>query len=139
MGKAKGRRRIERGLVDKTVPPPPADRFQPYREPAGDESRIFDLQTCRVYQGAWYTRGRLTDFVVAIQLEVESDEWTDVWRIDCCHGEVHIHRFDARGSENRKVLRRIDTQEDVELGFDMAMDTIYEQHEVALMRWNRGL
>lgn len=139
MGKAKGRRRIERGLVDGTVLPPPAKRFEPYREPSGDESRVFDLEVCRVYQGAWYARGRLTDFVVAIQVEVESDEWVDVWRIDCCHGEVHIHRFDAKGNDNRKVLRQIDTQDDVEHGYGIAIDTIYEQYEVALMRWNRGL
>jgi hypothetical protein len=138
MAKAKGRVRQDKHLVDKTVAPDSDPRYEAHRPPTGDQCRTFDVGSHQVFHGVWYQAGRLTDFCLCIQVPV-ADEWADVMRIDCCHGSVHVHRFDSTGKETLRVLREIYNQEDVEAGFQVASDLIYEQAEVALMGWERGL
>lgn len=139
MAKAKGRSRQERGLVDKTEEPDPEERFVPSRPASGDQCRTYDVGSHQVFHGVWFGEdGRVTDFCMCIQVPIEG-EWNDVLRIDCCHGEVHVHRFDSGGRETRKVLFPVYSQEDVEKGFDQATRLIYEQADVALMGWERGL
>lgn len=139
MGKAKGRTRQEKHLVDMSDDPPawtPDDstwETTEYTIPLlGTEDRVVvRLAT---------DRAKVMDFAMMQQVlvDLEDDEWVDIVRIDCCHGEVHIHRFDMQGNDSRQALFPLTGPADVQKGLDYAEDVVYEQWEANRRRWEVG-
>lgn len=136
MGKAKGKTRQDRRLVGMSQPAEPT--FVPYRDPQGDQSREFDLMDFRVWLGQWFDKGQLTDFCFILSME-HDDEWVELVRIDCCHGEAHVHRFDSAGNDDRKVIKKIMHHEDLQLAHSEAEKMIYDQTDLAQRRWHNGI
>lgn len=123
-----------------TIHPREEDRWKPYRLGAKDDSFTIDLLgNCRMHHGMWHEGGQLVDFVMSQQVWIpDQGEWIDIVRIDTCHGEVHIHRFDADTEETRKVIREIMVVEDVAAGLVEAETIIYDGWAENLRRWEHG-
>lgn len=62
-----------------------------------------------------------------------------VAELDTRHGEVHIHQY-RQGNirTGRRVLRIIRSQEDIEDGYEEALDVMTEKWEEHRRRWQRG-
>jgi hypothetical protein len=136
MAKAKGRTRQDRRLKDMGAPPPP--RYVPTRFGMREESREFDVLEYRVFIAMWFDeRGKLTDFCSELKIESRG-QWIPMLRVDCAHGEAHFHRFDAAGREDRRVIREIVVQDDVQIAHGRADEMIYDV-DVARMLWERGV
>jgi hypothetical protein len=147
MGPSRGRRAIERGLVDMSIQPPAAETYSADRSSCKVESFYVDLLgEGRIFTSHWFDgEGRIADFVLVqeVRVEVPSDtgdeDWVEVVRVDCCHGEAHIHYFDSSGGEiQRRVLTVLMTRADVDSALDLAEDLVYERWEEHLGRWQRG-
>ncbi len=140
MGKAKGKSRIERKLVDKTVlpEPEPLDVWQP-PDPEECEEASYPVDLVqgrdRYHVRQLMHRGRLVDFAFA-QDRRHGESWRKVARIDCAHGTVHLHLFNQAGQEILlRHLRSISNQADVEEGYDQAADIIEQGWEEHVRRW----
>ena len=142
MTKAKGRARA-RGLVDMSEQvaeyqyvPPPAHECEPnhYVVPLADEQRL-EVQS-------WVQRGLVVDF--AIMQIVTDDQGVDIHiaRIDCCHGTVHRHVFDARGEDtiNGQVITVIpekDSAKTVDSEYSLACDRMEAEWQENSRQWGR--
>lgn len=126
--------------VDMSAPIDSTPTFKPYRKGARDESRQFAMLDCDVFQGLWYDdRGQLTDFCFEQRAEVDGESMV-VARIDCCHGEAHMHKMNPDGSEaSRKVLMPIESQDDLKRAYGAAEDAFYDGWENNMIRWKREL
>lgn len=122
----------------------PADAhapFRPYREGCELDDRVIDIGGgTRIAHRIWRADGRLTDFAIQVQVDVgdaDKDEWYDIIRVDCCHGEVHMHRVYSDDSVYA-VLKSIQSQADVQLGFNDADEQVWDQYEEHVRRWRGG-
>src|ERR1700722_13932342 len=86
-----------------------------------DENHIDVGAGMRVFQSMWWDGSQLSDFVLVLQLKQRS-RYTDIAKVDCCHGEVHVHHYRKNGSEERRVIRDAKTPADLRIGFDKAYD-----------------
>lgn len=77
-----------------------------------------DTNTVRVQFNLWRAKGRITNFVVNVQV-ITADGWMSVERFDCCHGCCHLH-VDNDETKSRPILR-LDTEHDVKRAFDLVM------------------
>lgn len=124
-------------VPDLSIPPPPLQRAVPYRACAED-CRELDLGAARIITVMWWDGGLLTDFVFTLDGDLDG-EWGPILRIDCCHDEVHIHRFDSSGGESvRKVLRKIESADDIRMGYDEGEREIFDHWEENVRRWGGG-
>lgn len=111
MTKSKGRPK-KRRLADMSASPPPdrPDRYErPPLEDCEEYKQTFDLAVGhKMGLRQRFLRGRneLVDFAVW-QKTFDGGAWHDVVRIDCAHGEVHVHRYTRAGEEHRQVLEVI--------------------------------
>ena len=79
-----------------------------------------DASTVRVSIMLWRQNGRLVDFVILVESSAWN-AWTEVSRIDCCHGFCHVHR-PGREAEQESLMR-LDTIDDVEPAQRLASQT----------------
>lgn len=142
MTNARGKPQKKR-LANMAVEPTPAKLWTPYR--AGTEEQAFTAgllgTMARIVHVLWWDGKRLADFVLLQQVDVGGDEgpeWKDVIRVDCCHQEVHVHRMYDRNEEVYKVVRRIETPEDLQKGAEEAEAIVYDEWEEHLRRWEHG-
>ncbi len=141
----KGRHRQERGLVDKTVFPEP-DRdpllHSPDDCPDCIETRDDPIQITprdRVITRLQMHGHLLVDFALVQQRHTDEDGWQTVVEADCRHDEVHVHWYNAQGDRcGRQVLRRINTQQDVEDGYDAANALMFDQWDDNVRRRTDG-
>jgi hypothetical protein len=83
-------------------------------------------------------RDRLEGFAVMHMTQC-GDQQEEVARVDTRHQEVHLHIFGhANYQLSRSVLRIIQTQQDVEDGYDEALDVITESWQEHKRRWRSG-
>lgn len=83
-------------------------------------------------------RDRLLGFALIHMTKTENG-FEEVARIDTRHEEVHLHQLKKGGSElARTVVRTIQSHEDVERGYDEALELITENWEEHKRRWQRG-
>jgi hypothetical protein len=83
-------------------------------------------------------RGQLLDFALIQERFVEGS-WQVVVRIDCCHGEVHMHRMNASGLEFRRdVLLPITGQACVAEGYEKAERIVFDEWSENVRRCDRG-
>lgn len=89
-------------------------------------------------------RGQLVDFSLAQQRRVvkdgtgNSEDWVDVIRVDCCHGEVHAHRSTRSGKRTRRKWCKIEGPDDVNAGWEYANRAVLDQWPQNLRRWEHG-
>lgn len=94
-----------------------------------------DLLICRLEMD---DRDRLLGFaMIHMAHDGQGDEL--IAELDTRHGEVHIHHYRQGNVRTaRSVLRIIRSQEDVELGYDEALDVMTEKWEEHRRRWQHG-
>jgi hypothetical protein len=82
---------------------------------------------------------RLVDFAVVLLVRHNERE-VMVAEADIRHGMLHVHYYDQSGERvgNRKDLRPVSTQEDVEDCYAAALDWFEENWEDCKRRWARG-
>lgn len=80
----------------------------------------------RVFEHIETVNGRLVEFAIMIQ-KPNGEDWYDIIRADCDHHEVHIHVFVP--SASRKIIRKINTQNDVIEGYHEAKTAVYDAYE----------
>lgn len=81
------------------------------------------------------TLRQLVDF--AIQQETKVDGvWLPIRRYDCCHDMVHLDRFNKDGS--REPAQRICGLDEIETGYEVAEEAIYDRWEAEKERFLRG-
>lgn len=91
----------------------------------------------RVVQVVMMHQDRVVHFAV-MQQHLHDGAWVEVARMDTCHGESHVHRFQCDGSEEkRQVFCVLNTIEDVESEFERACSLLVDEWETELRRWNR--
>lgn len=124
------------------IDPPPDEIWVPRRSGFVVPTTV-DLGSCRIEHRMWFEGGLLTDFVLVQQVPVEianadSEEWEDILRVDCCHGEVHAHRlYMSDPTDVYKVLKEIRTPEDLSEGAELAETLIYGEWESHLGKVGR--
>lgn len=113
--------------------------------PHRDECEVLDFDVDllgsddRIHVRYFLHEGRVVEFAMMQQAMVGPDEWADVVKVDCCHDEVHVHRYSSAGVQvSRTVIRPIRSLDDVETGLDEAEELIYEHWEENRRRWNDG-
>lgn len=83
-------------------------------------------------------RDRILGFAVTHMTAHEDDDHPVV-EVDSRHGEVHLHQYRPGNVRiGRHVIRIIQSQRDVELGYEQAMDVLEEKWEEHRRRWQRG-
>lgn len=98
---------------------------------------LFDMGVVRLW--LWKHKGKMVDFVLKHELEEEEGIFRDIVKVDCCHGEVHIHRYNADGDEvARDPIRPISEQDDLVEGYEEAKVLVYDKWEENFGRWERG-
>lgn len=69
----------------------------------------------------------------------EEDDWAEIARVDCEHGDVHRHSFPADGSDAiRRRYCEITGYAEIERGRDYAEKTILDRWDENLRRWEYG-
>jgi hypothetical protein len=145
MGKASGRNRQERRLVDKTLHPDPV-RDAMLHAPEGCPDCIEDPQTVvfndfnQVVLRMQLHGHKLVDFAMIQQHRQSLDHaWIDVLVADCQHEELHVHRCDSTGRRSsRTSVMSITSADDVEAAYLKASDLVFEQWEENLRRCRDG-
>lgn len=127
------------------IPPQPTPKsWEPYRHGPGEWTHVemFPSGMTRISYGLWWDGGLLTDMVLVQQVDVgdgDEPEWQEIVRVDCCHGEVHVHLlYLADPASVYRVIRPIDTPEDLRAGADEAEQLVYDEWEEHLRRWESG-
>lgn len=88
--------------------------------------------------------GRIVHFAMVQQTALYVDdeaepEWVEVAKVDCAHGEVHVHRYSSTGRElSKKAFCTINSPDDVTAGYEYAQTVIFDQWEENLRRWEYG-
>jgi hypothetical protein len=113
---------------------PQETRWQPDRRGTPESYPVDFGRGCRLHSELWFDGGLLTDLVLILEREEEEDEWVELVRVDCCHNQVHLHRFDFDESQVRRVLVDVTRPEDIQTGADLAEDLIYGHWENYLSR-----
>lgn len=117
---------------------PSAERWAPCRDCEAQE-RGFDLGDVLIVHQVWYCNGQLTDFFIGINVVDDEGVWHEALRIDACHGEVHVHRFDRDGEQQvRKVLVEVHSQADLANGHGQAIVEITDRLDDNIRRWKSG-
>jgi hypothetical protein len=122
MTKAKGKMRIERGIVDKAEKPTSAEKWEPvvdgraetvdYPIPVGTDGRH------QMFVQLIFFEGRLQRFVIAHRT-LRGGEWKQVARVDCAHDSVHLDVLNRREQNvEKEVIMPITCEADVEAGYD---------------------
>lgn len=144
MGRATGKTRIERRLVDMTAAPAEADedaRWVYAPEEHDEEYRYENIlsPTDALHVRHVYRRGRIVAFNIT-QMTRRGGKWHHVARADSCHGTVHLHRFDVDGNEvgDPKTLVEVFTESDLENGYDQAEEMLEDQWQENLRRCRDG-
>lgn len=120
------------------VKAPSAATWTPHRDGARRTENFIDLSDLdRVYQSLWCVDHQITDFVLVQQVKRRS-KWSDVVKVDCCHGMVHAHMHAPDGSELQKALQVVRAPSDLRIGVDKANDLIFKHWERNVRRWRRG-
>jgi hypothetical protein len=64
------------------------------------------------------------------------NEWSELVRADCCHNQVHTHKFFPDEEEDRTVNVKIHSPEDLQTGADQVEALIYDNWEYYARRWS---
>jgi hypothetical protein len=94
------------------------DRFT-YREVRNGKGLLIDFSLCH---GHWIGPGE--------------DDWAEIVRVDCDHGEVHRHSFGPNGT--RRKWRDILGYDDIEAAVGYAEKTVVQRFDENLRRWEYG-
>jgi len=91
-----------RDTVDMAVQPASYE----YRPPEGRECEDYEVplggrHSLHITQ-CWY-HGRVVWFAITQRYLEAEGEYSHVYRIDCCHGEVHSHQYFRDSDEQRRV------------------------------------
>lgn len=136
MGKARGRREVERRLVEMSVPVDEDQRWYPDLDSVAEEYQINMpvLEVGRIVgRQVLNGNGRLIEFSLTAQIQLPDGTWSDVVRVDSRHAEVHIHYYSCTGRQRgRDVLSIIRSIDDVGRGYELAETLIivkWEEHE----------
>lgn len=101
-------------------PPPEADWEQEV------PSKYHLQKRSRLISRIAYYRGKIVDYAVMHEILIDG-EWAQVYRVDCDHGMVHRHTGLPSRNEQRDLVRKIKSQDDIHDTFDdeyrHAMDT----------------
>lgn len=143
MGRAVGKTRIQRGLVNMSDAPvdAPSERWEYTPEDHDEEFQYENVlaegETLMVRHV--FRQGRIVQFNFT-QMTRRGGKWHHVARADSCHGTVHLHRFSATGAEvgDPKVLVEVLSQEDLENGYDKAEVVLEDEWSENLRRWRDG-
>lgn len=99
-----------RRLADMSQPQTPFE----YSPPVGGDTHEYVIQLEDEHQlhvRMNVYRGNVVDFAI-VQLFIGSEFPVEIARVDCCHGEVHMHQFGRRlGEVSRTVIERIPEDE----------------------------
>jgi hypothetical protein len=99
----RNRAKAQHRLADMSSP----ETVSHYTRPADAVMYAFPIEldrTSTLYVEDWHLRGRTVWFVLVQLFKPEDDaSAVEISRIDCSHGSVHEHRFDADGHD---VLQR---------------------------------
>ena len=84
--------------------------------------------------------GRLVDFAIILEVDREGVGWDEVAKIDCCHGQVHLHERRQRDDidDIREVLRHVKDESDIQESVDDAISLIFDSYTEQIKRWNSG-
>lgn len=139
MAQKPGKSGRTRGLVDMTVEPAaylyrPPSNAEPleYRSDLGEGSLLIVRQS--IY------RGKVVDFAFTQCPPGTDGHEPHVYRIDCCHGEVHSHQYFRNGDEERRTVIQSITDrrtawETVDTAFYECNDRIHASWHANFERW----
>jgi hypothetical protein len=77
-------------------------------------------------------RGRVVNFVVQLEVEVEGGEWKPVVRYDCSHKFIHRDAYNLKGRQRKEELGL--TYEEALTFADEDIDENWERYQVAFTR-----
>jgi hypothetical protein len=139
---AKRGNRQGKGVADKTIHPVTVrdpllhspDECADCDEPPNDP--VILSATDQVITRMQLHKNRLVDFALIQQHRVDADSpWLDVAVADCHLDEVHVHWYDHNGQRSgRTGIMPITSQHDVESGFQIASDMLFDDWEENLRR-----
>ena len=49
-------------------------------------------------------KGKVTSFVVQLEIKVKKGEWKVAIRYDCSHGFPHVDKYDIKGKQTKRTL-----------------------------------
>lgn len=124
-------------LVDKSgdIPRPPWVEAFEASQPEWDETEVFPFYVNEEWDGQVYQRVRrhpdtrqVVDFAAAIQMQpAGTDEgFVDVARIDCAHGEVHIHSGSGEKAARDSAGVPPDCRENLDRAHMWALDYVWD-------------
>lgn len=84
---------------------------------------------CHIVQRQVTHRGVLVHFAILWIHLGPSGNWEEQYSVDTGHGHFHEHVFVHRRSGDRKNLRPLYSQVDVQEGFDQGCDLVQDRHD----------
>jgi len=144
MGKITGRS-SERRLVDMSSEPdgPVPSFYTPPPLEICDEEPSYPIELTdsdRLHIRMRLYGGKVVEFAI-MQMTRRRGQWHEVFRVDCCHGWIHSHRFTQGGEEKTIRITEIPRANDHEAwdvigaGYDKAHEQIIENWEAHLEHW----
>ncbi len=138
----------KRHLADMNIPPAEPEDSPAWEPPPDDQ--------CTEYTSKWNLGGpgqllimrlqlderdRVVEFAV-MQMTRYGESYREVARVDTAHGTVHVHQlYGNQDDQDGQVIRdlyKIESQEDVEHGLDLAIDFIQDNWDENRRRWRDG-
>lgn len=117
---AEKRSQLERGQGNYTPPDrgecDPFDTYMP----------VDDSATLRITTRIWRQSGRMTEFVLSLEVGdwSDSESWQELARIDCSGGTCHEHP--VHRPDDHLTIHRLDTIDDVQRAYPAAIGRINE-------------
>lgn len=112
--------------------------WSPYRlDGSYEDTDIEPENGVKIFQRIWWDGAQMTDWLIVVKIRWRSKD-REVARADCRHGEAHWHQNHRSGTETRKVLRKIETPQDLFRAYDDAYSIIARDWDGCLRRWERG-
>lgn len=142
MGRTRGRPKrgslVDMGIYpnDECYQPPPAGDCESVPLPAIDLDEGHRIGFTR-----YYRKGTAVLIYFGINQSVrvgETDDWSDVARIDCSHGTVHRHQFTQSGLNRQEVLEDLTVQrgeQTINRWYERASRIMLEEWQENLRRW----
>ncbi len=92
----------------------------------------------RIHARLWFDGALLVDFAIGVRRQA-GHESHEIARIDCAHGEVHLHRFSRGGIErSRARIVTIIGPESVYRAWDDSWDTMIGGYREMVRQWEEG-
>jgi hypothetical protein len=134
MGKAKGRTRQNRRLVEMPSTEPQVEDTYWQGDPDGSEDYEYTIEVPPLGRFLGRQRldssGRLIEFSLSAQIDLGNRDWRTIARGCSEHGEVHVHHYRIHGEQyDRTLFKKITCHADVDAGYDYVENWLTERWE----------